>query len=101
MADIHFESCKADPDLFMISGTRSDSTLHWHLVVLYIAKILSIMVDPERFLYKELATMFTLKDKSNGPPMQHIGNKVSQVNIESGKKRWGPSDPLSILKFNQ
>ena len=81
MADMHFESCKADPDLWMRPGTRSDRTLYWQLVFLYTDNFLTIMEEPELFLREYLGARFTLKENSIGPPKQYLGNTVSQVTL--------------------
>ena len=44
------------------------------------------MEELERFLREELGALFTLKEKSIGPPMQYLGKKVSQVTLENGTK---------------
>ena len=46
------------------------------------------MEEPERFLRDELGDVFTLKEKSIGPPTQYLVNKVSQVTLENGTKCW-------------
>ena len=43
MADIKFESCKADPDQWMIPGTRSNGKLYWKFVLLYTDNILAVI----------------------------------------------------------
>ena len=44
------------------------------------------MTKPEDFIKKELASYFTIKEKSIGPPTQYLGNKVSQVAMVNGAK---------------
>ena len=46
------------------------------------------MEEPERFLCDELGNVFTLKEKSIGPPTKYLGNKASQVTLENGTKCW-------------
>ena len=46
------------------------------------------MEEPERFLCDELENVFTLKEKSIGPPTQYLKNKVSEVTLENGTKCW-------------
>jgi hypothetical protein len=46
------------------------------------------MEEPEEFIRKELASYFTIKEKSIGPPTQYLGNKVSQVIMQNGVKCW-------------
>ena len=46
------------------------------------------MEEPEKFLQKELGKRFTLKEASIGPPVQYLGNKVSEVILDNGNKCW-------------
>ena len=55
------------------------------------------MEEPERFLHDELGNVFTLKEKSIGPPTQYLGNKVSQVTLEMALSD-GVSADLSMSK---
>ena len=110
MVNMNFITCKADPDVWMRPGKRDDATLYWQYlllytddtiaimedleefirkyVLLYTDDILVIMEEPEEIIRKELASYFTIKDKSIGPPTQYLENKVSQVTIENGAKYW-------------
>ena len=56
--------------------------------MLYTDDILAIMEEPEEFIRKELATYFTIKEKSIEPPTQYLGNKVSQVTMQNSVKCW-------------
>ena len=76
MADVQFESCKADPYLWMIRVTISDGKLYWQLVLIYNDDIFDIIEDPEWFLHKELGARFTLKENSIGLLTQYIGKKI-------------------------
>lgn len=88
MTNMNFITCKADPDVWMRSGKRSDGTVYWQYVLLYTDDILAIMEEPEAFIRKELASYFTIKEKSIGVPTQYLGNKVSQVTMQNGLKCW-------------
>ena len=46
------------------------------------------MEEPELFLRDELGNVFTLKEKSIGPPTQYLGNKVSQVTLKNVTNCW-------------
>ena len=46
------------------------------------------MEDPEAFLRNEIGEMFTVKEKSIGPPLQYLGNKVSHIELDTGVKCW-------------
>ena len=96
MEEMSFESCKADPDVWMRPGTRADGTTFWEYVLLYTDDILAIMENPESFLRDELGQRFTLKEKSIGPPTQYLGNKVSQIELMNGVKCWSFSSSQYI-----
>ena len=46
------------------------------------------MEEPEKFLREDLGNYFTLMEKLIGPPTQYLGNKVSLITLENGKKCW-------------
>lgn len=96
MEEMNFESCKADPDVWIRPGTRDDGTEYYQMVLLYTDDILAIMDDPEPFIRDELGKRFTIKEKSIGPPSQYLGNKVSQVTLESGAECWSFSSSQYI-----
>ena len=85
MRELNFISCKVDPDVWMHPGVKMDGTQYWQYVLFYTNDILAIMEEPERFLREELSTMFTLKEKSIGPPTQYLGIKVFLVTLENGR----------------
>ena len=88
MTKLGFQSCKADPDVWFRPSIKSNGTDYYQYVLIYTDDILAIMEEPERFLCDELGNVFTLKEKSIGPPTQYLGNKVSQVTLENGTKCW-------------
>ena len=63
MVDMHFESYKVDPDMWMRLGTIYNVTLYWQIVLIYTDDILAIMEYPERFICIELGASFTLQGK--------------------------------------
>ena len=88
MTTMNFTTCKADPDVWMRPGKRDDGSTYWQYVLLYTDDILAIMEESEAFIRKELASYFTIKEKSIGSPTQYLGNKVSQVTMQNGLKCW-------------
>ena len=44
MVDLGYESCLAEPDLWMKVGVKSNNERYWHYVLLYVDNILSIGV---------------------------------------------------------
>ena len=61
----------------MRPGKRDDGSVYWQYVLLYTDTILAIMEEPEEFIRKELASYFTIKEKSIEPPTQYLGNITS------------------------
>ena len=88
MTELGFQSCKADPDVWFRPSIKSYGTDYYQYVLIFTDDILSIMEDTERFLRDELGNVFTLKEKSIGPPTQYSVNKVSQVTLENVTKCW-------------
>ena len=88
MESLDFESCEADPDVWFRPSTKADGTTYYQHVLLHADDLLVIMENPEAFLKDEIGAMFATKPKSIGPPTQYLGNKVSQVELDSGVKCW-------------
>ena len=88
MSEMNFESCKADPDVWLRPGTKPDGTEYWQYVLLYVDDIIAIMETPEKFIRDELGACFTIKENSIGKPSQYLGNKVSEVTMENGTTCW-------------
>jgi hypothetical protein len=82
MNEMGFESCKADPDVWLCPALKADGTKYYQYVLLYSDDILAIMEEPERFICEELNARFVVKPQSSiGKPTQYLGSKVSQVTI--------------------
>ena len=84
ISNIYFITYKAVPDVWMRPGKRNDGSTYWQYVLLYTDDLLAIMEEPEAFIRQELASYFTIKEKSIDPPTQYFGNKVSQVTMQNG-----------------
>ena len=54
------------------------------------------MEKPENFIRNELGQIFTIKQKSIGPPTQYLGNKVSKVDLANGSTAWSFSSSQYI-----
>ena len=88
MSEMGFESCKADPDVWLRPGTKPDGSEYWQYVLLYVDDIIAIMEEPEKFIRTELGARFNIKEKSIGKPSQYLGNKVSEVTLANGTTCW-------------
>ena len=96
MTSMNFQSCPADPDVWMRPGTKANGSTYWQYVLLYTDNILAIMEEPEKYLRNELGSYFTIKEKSIGPPKQYLGNKVSKVQLLNGIECWSFSSSQYI-----
>jgi hypothetical protein len=88
MRHIGFKSCSADTDVWMRSAIKSDGTEVYEYVLLYTDDALSIGVEAESILRKEIGEYFELKEKSIGPPKLYLGGHLSLVELDSGVKAW-------------
>ena len=88
MSEMGFQSCKADPDVWFRPSINSQGIEYYEYVLLYTDDILAIGETPEQFIREELDQCFVVKPKSIGKPAQYLGNKVSEVELENGRKAW-------------
>ena len=91
MHHIGFKSCPADPDVWMRPAIKSDGTNVYEYVLLYTDDSLSIGVDAESILRKEIGKYFELKEKSIGPPKLYLGGHLRLVELDNGVKAWAYS----------
>ena len=88
MQHLGFESCKADPDIWMRPAQKDDGSHYWEYVLLYVDDALCISCDAENVLKNQTGRYFVIKDGSVGPPTIYLGNKVSKVTLENGVEAW-------------
>ena len=84
MEHLGFDSCKADPDVWMRKAVKSDGSQYWEYVLLYTDDALVVSENAERILREEVGKYFELKEASIGPPDIYLGGKVSKVQLENG-----------------
>ena len=68
MEEMGFQSCKADPDVWLRASSKSDGTDYYQYMLLYTDDILAIKEEPKHFVREELGKQFTIKEKSIGSP---------------------------------
>ena len=54
MCHLGFESCPADPDVWMRPAVKSDGAKYWEYILLYTDDSLCVSENPENMLRKEL-----------------------------------------------
>ena len=85
---IDFQSCLADPDVWLQRAKKPDGTEYYEYILLYTDDVLCISCNAEQILRKEIDRYFTLKEESIGPPEVYLGNRVSKVTLEDGTSAW-------------
>ena len=89
MEHLGFKSCEGDPDVWMRTAVKPrNGTEYWEYVLWYTDDALCVSHHPKEVLEKEIGKFWTLKKDSVRPPNIYLGNKVSQVSLESGVKNW-------------
>jgi hypothetical protein len=101
LRDGGYESCKADPDVWMKPGTKSDGTKYWSYVLCYVDDILVIDENPKETM-KYLQSRYTLKEGSVKEPETYLGATVKKWYIpgsdDPGKVRWAMSSEVYVKR---
>ena len=85
---LKFQSCPADPDVWMRPAEKADGTPYYEFVLLYVDDALVISENAERILREEIGRYFELKEESIGAPMLYLGGRVRKVQLENGVYAW-------------
>ena len=88
MIHLGFDSCRADPDVWMRKAIKSDGSRYWEYVLLYTDDALVVSENGEKVLRQEIGKYFELKEASIGPPNIYLGGKVSRVQLENGARAY-------------
>jgi hypothetical protein len=70
------------------SAIKNDGTYVHEYVLLYADDALSVVVEAESILRKEIGKYFELKEKSIGPPKLYLGGHLNLVELDNGVKAW-------------
>ena len=88
MEFLKFESCKADPEIWMRPAVKADGSEYWEYVLLYCDDVLVVSENGETILRNEIGKYFDLKEESIGPPKFSLGGKLTEVTLTNGMKAW-------------
>ena len=88
MSHLGFESCPADPDVWLRPSIKADGSTYYTYILLYTDDALVIGEHAEKVLRQELGKYFRLKEKSIGPPDIYLGGKMREVVLDNGVKAW-------------
>ena len=88
MRHLGYESCKADPDLWMKPKTRpSDGFEYYSYVLIYVDDILAISHDALNDLNK-IDYYFKMKEESIGDPDIYLGSKIRKLVLPNSVETW-------------
>ena len=95
MGHMGYESCLADPDLWMRVSKLDNGTEYYEYILLYVDDCLVISEHPDVTL-KKLGKYFPLKKESVGPPKLYLGGKLSKIELPNGVVSWAISSSKYI-----
>jgi hypothetical protein len=89
MRHLDFESCPADPDVWIRPAKHSDGSEYYEYIILYTDDALAVGEHAENILRNELGRYFELKENSIGPPKIYLGGNVrNEVQLDNGVECW-------------
>ena len=83
MEMLGYESCLADPDLWIRKSSTDEGIKYYEYMLLYTDDCLAISKTPLESLM-EINKYFPMKPKSIGPPKIYLGAKISKVQLPNG-----------------
>ena len=90
MEHLGYESCKADPDLWIREAVKTNGQSYYEYVLLYVDDALGISEFPKEQLL-EIDKYFKFKDGSLQSPTIYLGAKMSKETLPNGVTGWGIS----------
>ena len=88
MTHLGFTSCRADPDVWMRSSTKSDGSQYYQYALLYMDDVLVVLEEPEKIIRSEIGKYFTVKEESIRIPKVYLGGKLSEVVLSNGARAF-------------
>ena len=100
MLNMGYDSCKADPDVWLKECVRPDGTRYYGYILLYVDDALCINHDATAELDK-LDNFFVMKPDSIGDPDIYLGGKIMKcdINEESDDSAYIPAWGISPTKY--
>lgn len=90
MTMLGYESCLADPDLWMREAVDQDGTHYYEYMLLYVDDCMCVSTRPREAL-EEVNKYFPMKPDSIEPPKIYLGAKISKMTLENGAVAWAMS----------
>ena len=101
LRDAGFQSCKADPDVWMRPNTKPNGDKYWEYLLCYVDDLLCISHSPQ-LVMDYLAQIYTLKEGSVKEPDAYLGAEIMKWTIEKSdeptKPRWAMSSDAYVKR---
>jgi hypothetical protein len=91
-----YQSCYADPDVWMKPNTKPDGFKYWEYVLCYVDDVLVVSHEPQKVM-DHLNSRYTMKEGSVKPPDEYLGAQIRRYNID-GKEVWSMSSDLYVKR---
>ena len=91
-----YQSCYADPDVWMKANTKPDGFKYWEYVLCYVDDVLVISHDPQKVM-DYLNSRYTMKEGSVKEPDEYLGAQIRKYNVD-GKEVWSMSSDLYVKR---
>ena len=95
MDHLGYESCLADPDLWLRKATKDNGTHYYEYILLYVDDTLAVSEHPKEQLL-EIDKYFKFKPNSIEEPKIYLGAKLSKEELPNGAVGWGISSSKYI-----
>jgi Reverse transcriptase (RNA-dependent DNA polymerase) len=97
LRDAGFESCKADPDVWLRKAQKADGTKIYEYVLCYVDDILYGGTDPDSFMAR-LSTVYKLKEGSVKEPDIYLGATIKTMTLRNGEIAYGMSSDAFVKR---
>ena len=97
MEHLGYEYCKADPDVWMRSATRTDGQDYYEYILLYVYDCLCISENPKPALI-QIDKYLPINPASLGYPKTYLGGTVSKIQLPNSVHAWPFSSSQYVHK---
>ena len=92
-----FQSCKADPDVWMRRNSKPDGSTYWEYVLCYVDDVLVVSHEPRKVV-DYLNTAYTLKPDSIKEPDEYLGTQIRKYELSGRLTTWAMSSDLYVKR---
>jgi hypothetical protein len=97
LRDAGYQSCYADPDVWMKKNTKPNGFKYWEYVLCYVDDVLVVSHEPQSVM-DYLNSRYTMKEGSVKEPDEYLGAQVRKHEFSDGRKAWAMSSDLYVKR---